>query len=80
MILSNEGGKDSAVIVAASREDAKEVAGIAKKATGAKYLGAETEEALRLTGDALAEMGRKWEREHGPKKPSPAADVVGGEP
>ena len=34
MILSNEGGKDSAVIVAASREDAKAVAGIAKKPPG----------------------------------------------
>lgn len=62
MILSNEGGKDTATIVAASRADAREVAGIAKRCNGARYLGAETEEALKLTGDTLAEMGRKWEK------------------
>ena len=64
MILSNEGGKDAAVIVAASKEEAREVAGIAKRCAGAKFLGAETEEALRLAGDALADMGHKWEEAH----------------
>lgn len=64
MILSNEGGKDAATIVAASKEEAREVAGIAKRCNGARYLGAETEEALRLTGDTLADMGRRWEEEH----------------
>ena len=64
MILSNEGGKDAATIVAASKDEAREVAGIAKRCNGARYLGAETEEALRLTGDTLADMGRRWEEEH----------------
>ena len=39
MILSNEGGKDAAVIVAASKEEAREVAGIAKRCAGAKFFG-----------------------------------------
>lgn len=64
MILSDEGGRNSATIVAASKADAKAVAGIAKRCSGARYLGAETEEALRLTGDTLADMGRRWEEEH----------------
>lgn len=51
MILSNEGGRDVATIVAASRDEAKAVAGIAKRTTGARYVGAET----------MAAMGKRWE-------------------
>lgn len=61
MILSNEGGRDVATIVAASKGDAKEVAGIAKRVTGAKYVGAESMAATLLVGDTLAAMGKRWE-------------------
>ncbi len=60
MILSNEGGRDVATIVAASRDEAKAVAGIAKRATGAKYLGVETMAARKLIDEAILSMGEKW--------------------
>ena len=61
MILSNEGGKDAAVIVAASKEEAREVAGIAKRATGARYVGAETMAGVVLVSETMAAMGKRWE-------------------
>lgn len=61
MILSNETGKDTATIVAASQEDAKEVAGIAKRATGAKYVGAETMAGGMLVSETMAALGKRWE-------------------
>ena len=64
MILSNDSGKDTATIVAASREDAKAVAGIAKRTTGAKYLGVETLAARKLIDEAVLTMGEKWATEY----------------
>ena len=61
MILSNEGGKETATIVAASKGDAKEVAGIAKRATGARYVGAETMAGVVLVSETMAAMGKRWE-------------------
>ena len=61
VILSNEGGRDVATIVAASRDEARAVAGIAKRATGAKYVGAETMAGVRLVSDVMAAMGKRWE-------------------
>lgn len=64
VILSNEGGKDRALIVSASREEARAVAGIARRCTGSRYLGIETKEALSSISDAVALMGGKWEKAH----------------
>lgn len=64
VILSNEGGKDKALIVAASREDAKAVAGIARKCTGSRYLGIDNPKAIECAAEAWDMMGRKWQEAH----------------
>ncbi len=55
MILTNDDGQDKALIVAASKDEARAVAGIAKRCTGSRYLGADNPKATECLADA-------WER------------------
>lgn len=66
MILSNDGGQDRALIISASKDDARAVAGIAKRCTGSRYLGIDNPQALQATADAWGVIGRAWEEAHKP--------------
>ena len=61
MILSNEGGKEGVITIAASKEAAREVVGIAKRATGSRYVGIETMAAAPLLSEAFGTISRDWE-------------------
>lgn len=66
MILSNEGGKETAAIVAASRDEAKAVAGIAKRCKGSRYLEIDNPMAIQTTAEAWDIIGKAWEEAHKP--------------
>lgn len=67
IIVTNEGGRESVATIAASKEAARQVVGIAKRATGSRYVGVETMAALPLLAEALETMSKDWERERGGK-------------
>lgn len=64
-VLSNDGGKDKALIIAASRKDAQEVAGIAKRLTGSKYMGIDNPQAALALSDAWGEVEETAEQYKG---------------
>lgn len=63
MILSNEGGKEGVITIAASKSAAKEVVRIAKRAKGSKYVGIETMATMPLLSEALKVINDEWEKE-----------------
>ncbi len=83
MIVSNEGGKDSVTTIAASREEAKEAAGVLARSPTRKTYGIETVTALKYICRAWQVMGEKWgcnERGKGTDKENIAAvQPPGGE-
>ena len=60
MILTNEGGRERVTTIAASKEAAREVVGIAKRATGSKFVGVESMAALPLLSEAWAAIDGDW--------------------
>lgn len=66
MILSNDSGRDGALIIAASKEDARAVAGIVKRCTGSRYLGIDNPQAIQAAAEAWDIIGRVWEEAHKP--------------
>ena len=63
MILSNEGGKEAVTTIAPSKEAAREVVGIAKRATGTKFLSVSSMAAPIMLSEAYKAMGDQWERD-----------------
>jgi hypothetical protein len=62
MILSNEGGRDAVTTIAPSKEAAREVVGIAKRATGTKFLSVSSMAAPIMLSEAYKVMGEQWEQ------------------
>lgn len=62
VIVSNEGGVERAVTIAATKEAARQVAGICKRIKGSRFVGADTMAAPRLLADAYGVMGEEWEK------------------
>lgn len=65
ILVSNMGGKDSAITIAASKKAAAEVAGICKRIKGAKYVGVETMAATALLCEAFKVISQDWEKNPG---------------
>ena len=63
MILTNDGGRDAVTTIAASREEAREVVGIAKRATGSKFLPPSSMAAPILMSEAWDAVAKAWERD-----------------
>ena len=64
MILTNDGGRDAVTTIAASREEAREVVGIAKRATGSKFLSPASMAAPVLMAEAWEAVAKAWERDY----------------
>lgn len=64
MILTNDGGRDAVTTIAASREEAREVVGIAKRATGSKFLSPASMAAPVLMAEAWETVAKAWERDY----------------
>lgn len=62
LIISNEGGKKTAAMVAANAEQAKEL-GEVFSLPAYKYLGISTEQAIKYVSRAWDVMGNEWEHE-----------------
>ena len=63
MILTNDGGRDAVTTIAASKEAAREVVGIAKRATGSKFLPPSSMAAPILMSEAWDAVAKAWERD-----------------
>lgn len=61
IIVSNEGGKERAVTIAASKEGARQVVGICKRMTGSRFIGVETMAALPVLSEAWGQLSYEWE-------------------
>ena len=61
LILSNEGGKKTAAMVAANAEQAKEL-GETFSLPAYKYMGISTEQAIKYVSRAWDVMGNTWEQ------------------
>lgn len=65
MILSNEGGSEGVITIAASKKAAKEVVRIAKRATGYKFVPIGSMAATGLLAEAFTAIGEEWEKDPG---------------
>lgn len=65
MILSNEGGKDGVITIAANKKAAREVVGIAKKAKGSRFVPIDSMAATGLLAEAFAVIDRDWKKNPG---------------
>lgn len=64
MILSNEGGREAVTTIAASKEAAREVVGIAKRATGTRFLSVSSMAAPIILSEAYKVMGEQWGQDY----------------
>lgn len=65
ILVTNENGKEAAVTIAANKEEARAVAGICKRLTGARFVGIDTMAASMLLCEAYGEISKAWEANPG---------------